>query len=404
MNWQKVIGIAFGLSVMFTYFPVIAFLAGIIILAIYNRQDVKELAGKSVSFAQVLCLSFAIAVATQAVLTLIFGARFEYSMAVSGLFTALDNPDAIKALVAKEVFALIIVFCVTYLVVTSTRPNRWVFKLAIVFSLVALIFQCWHGSLSKEQQNRHDGQLSLLRDAVIANVDSRINDVGLLLKRDTVISKQPACYYALADAHLYFPEGDSVQRGEPVKVDSKWFLLTVSDNIVDPVTGISYSPVASYDDETKTGWLRVDQMSKSPVTPPIASSLSAIKAKSPIVDQQEILDVVPLESVKQLKSSVLESEKNSNAVVVSTGSWTPSGFDKRLGEKVQLGPFIGIEDINRLEVKVGDKISSSLKYLPTNDGLIVVLNCSGVDDTVGLHPIELHLKYGLPLSVTVQKL
>ncbi len=415
MNWQKIVLFAFALSIAFTYAPMITLVAGGIILAIYNREEIKNLAGKSVSFAQVLFLGFAIAVAVQAVLTIIFGASFDSLVQAGGLFAALKNTDAIQGAVAKEVFALIIVFCATYLVVSSPTPQRWVFKWAIGLSLIAIMFQCWNNSLLVGSKDRHTMRLAALREEILANMDSRIKGVNSSLSHDTVLNEHsaemPAFYYATSDAYLYSQEGDGVKRGEQVAVGSRWFHLMDGETIIDKATGVVYEPVASYDDETKHGWLRVDAMSKSPT----AKKAVAVSAPTPIVATPTSSPVIQKPVVTLLKATKAETvalvqeqavEKSGNQITVKTGEWVATGFAPHDDVRIELGRFETIEDVSRLEARIaGGFIPSDLNPKQTDDGRwCAVLNFATGGSNLARHQIELRLKYGLPLNVVVQKI
>ena len=253
MNWQKVVLFSFGLSIMFVYAPLITLLAGAILLAVYNGQEIKNLAGKGLTFAHVLFIGFIIAVTVQAVLTIVFGASFDALVQAGGWFNALKNPAALQGGVIKEVLALIIVFCATYLAVTAPA-KRWLFKLTMVASIAALMFQCWNVNypLSAGSQARHTTRLSLLREEILSNADARLKKLGLVINHNTVLSEHaadmPAVYYATVDAYLYTKDGNGVKRGEPVVAGSRWFYLTDGETVTDVATGITYEPVAAYDD------------------------------------------------------------------------------------------------------------------------------------------------------------
>lgn len=407
MNWQKIVFFAFALSISFTYVPMITLVAGAIILAIYNREEIKNLAGKSVSFSQVLFLGFAVSVAVQAVLTIIFGASFEDLVQAGGLFTALKNPAAIQSGVTKEVFTLIIVFCTTYLVVTSPTPQRWVFKWAIGLSLVALTFQCWNVNVGS--QARHTMRLSLLREEILANIDSRIKSLGLSLNRDTVLNEHvaevPAFYYATADAYLYFKDGAGVKRGEIVTVGSKWFHLIDSEIITDKATGLIYEPVASYDDETKHGWLRVDRLSKSVTTSKVASLPTPVTAPVVPTSVAPVNTSLPKVAEVETVQPVTPVEKNSNSVVVTTGDWVATDIVPNFGDRIEFGRFQTPDDVKRLEARINGGIIPALMPRQTDDGRwSAILNFDTGGKNVERHQIELKLKYGLPLTVVVQKL
>lgn len=413
MNWQKVTILAFVLAIVNYYCWPIALVAGAILLFCYQGQEIKNLAGKGIGFAQVLFLSFVIAVAVHAVLTIIFGASFDILYQSVGLYNALKNPDAIQSGVAKEVFALIIVFCATYLVVSSPTPQRWVFKWAIGLSVVALMFQCWN--VNAGSQARHKMRLSLLREEILANFDSHIKGWGLSLNRDTVINEHsaemPAVYFATPDANLYSKDVDGVKRGEEVAVGSRWFHLVDGETIIDKATGVVYEPVASYNDETKHGWLRVDAMSKSPT----AKKAVAVSASTPVVATPTSSPVIQKPAVILSKATKAETvalvqeqavEKGGNTVTVKTGEWVTTGFAPQDDVCIELGRFETMEDVSRLEARIaGGFIPNDLNPKQTEDGRwCAVLNFATGGSNLARHQIELRLKYGLPLSVAVQKL
>ncbi|MDO8668944.1 MAG: hypothetical protein Q7K65_01485 [Candidatus Buchananbacteria bacterium] len=406
MKWQKVVLAAFGLSILYYYAPMITLIAGAIMIAVFNRQEIKNLAGKSVSFAQILFLGFGIAIGTQAILTIVFGATFDSLVQAGGLFVALKNPAAIQAGVIKEVFALVIVFCATYLVVTALTPQRWVFKWAIVLSLVALVFQCFNvnAPLFAGSKGRHMMRLSALREEVLANIGSRMNGWGLHLNRDTFlnnhIADMPTAYFATQDAYLYLKDGDGVKRGEKVDLGSRWFHIVDGETIIDKATGISYESVASYNNETKRGFMRVDRMSKSSTIPKV------VKKESPApVPVEEAVEPVEATAVKTVMLSVPEElEMSRNTVTVKTGQWVPTGVATDFGDRVELAVPTK-EDVERLSAQIDGGFISELRPKQTADGLwCAVLSFNAGGDNVSRHQIELQLKYGLPLNVAVQKL
>ena len=414
MNWQKVVLLAFGLSIMFVYAPLITLIAGAILLAIYNGQEIKNAAGKSLSFIQVLALGFIIALTAQAVLTIIFGASFDTLVQAGGLLIALKNPDAIKVGVIKEVFALIIVFCMAYLVVTAPTPQRWLFKWAIVLSVIALMFQCWNNRfpLSDDSKDRYTDRLSLLREEVIANMGSRLDHWNSLLNHSTVLNEHtanmPTAYYATPDAYLYEKDGDGVKRGEKVKVGSRWFHLVDDEVITDVATGITYEPVAAYNDETKRGYLRVDRLSKNkPVIKTAVASVSPPKSVSPPPLRIEIEITPPKEESKPLinKEEIILAD-NSNLITVTTNEWVTTGIATNLGDRVELGRFPVSDDVKRLQARIaGGFPAIDLKPKRSSDGRwCAVLRRSDDNEEKNCHQIELRLKQGPPLMVTACKL
>lgn len=388
----------------------ITLVAGLIILAVYNREEIKNLAGKSVSFSQVLFLGFAVSVGVQAVLTIIFGASFDDLYQAGGIFVALKNPAAIQSGVTKEIFSLVIVFCTTYLVVTAPEPQRWVFKWAIGLSLVALTFQCWNVNVGS--QARHTMRLSLLREEILANIDSRIKGVGLSLNRDTVINEHsaemPAAYYATADAYLYSRDGDDVKRGEEVEVGSKWFHLVDGEVLTDKATGVFYEPVASYDDETKIGWLRVDRMSKSSTAQKAVTVTTPASVITPVITPVVQQPITTAPSNEVVVPAVVEKkpvEKRSNSVTVTTGDWVATGIASDLGDRIEFGRFQTPDDVKRLEARINGGSIPSFIPCQTDDGRwCAILNFDTGGKNIERHQIELKLKYGLPLTVVVQKL
>ena len=411
MNWQKVVLLAFSLSIMYVYAPLITLLAGAILLVIYNRQEIKNVASKSLSFIQVLFMGFIIAVTVQVVLTIIFGASFDILVQAGGWFNGLKDPDPLRIGVIKEVFALIIVFCATYLVVTAEKPQRWLFKWAMVLSLVALLFQCWNVSLSAGSQARHTMRLSLLREEILANADARLKKLGLMLKRNTVLNEyaadMPAVYYAANDAYLYEKDGNGVKRGELIEAGSRWFYLTDGETITDAPTGITYEPVAAYEDETKRGWLRLDRISKSePVAKSKPMALPVIQSVLSPAQNMASRPAVAVALAKVEPAVAAEAVGvDSDRVLAKSGVWTKSQVTLQFSDHLVLGPLAALEDVERLEVKLGGQLVPNCRSEKTDAGnWSVVLDLNAGGENGSCQSVELRLQYGFPLNVDVHKI
>lgn len=159
-------------------------------------------------------------------------------------------------------------------------------------------------------------------------------------------------------------------------------------------------------------WLPVEMvtMGRRKVSQPVIKPkeglpLPVITEKLIMVDQQDILDIVPLESVVQLKVPTVEPEKNSNVVTVTSGDWISSEVSPNHGDKIKVGEFPNKEDVVRLIAGINGVTIPNLIPMKGNDSLwYIVLDCNSGGSNKNRYPIELRLKYGLPLSVTVQKL
>ena len=399
-NWINVVLSAFGLSVLFFYAPAITVVAGLILVVYYHNQEIANVAGKVVGFVQLLALAFITAVVTQVLLTIVFGASFQTLVASGGLLAALQNPAAITSAVTKEVLALVVVLCAVYLMVTATTPQRWLFKVAMALSLLALTFQCWNVGTAGSQA-RHQMRLTLLTEEVLANISVRLKDFGLGLNRDTVFKEHranmPTIYFALSDAYLYAKDGEGLKRGEPVKLGSRWFHLvdgqTISHN------EISYLPVASFDDEKVTGWLRADRMSESEpstpkveaLTPPVEELVAANPVKPAVV--------APAVCQPSFDLAIENGEISEELVEASVGQWIATRFIPRNGELVKLGYFESAEDINRLQARIGKKVLTKIN--PKQDGVGWYTDIMVTGPNSANEPLEISVKRGLPLMVSV---
>jgi hypothetical protein len=95
------------------------------------------------------------------------------------------------------------------------------------------------------------------------------------------------------------------------------------------------------------------------------------------------------------------TESNRDSVVVEEGVWAKSTVVPNKGDKIRLGYFPSRDHVSRLEVKVDDKIHTSLNPMWIDNGKrwYAILDSSANRSA----PLEFRVKHGPPLTVEVTK-
>ncbi|MFA6322705.1 MAG: hypothetical protein WCX71_04490 [Candidatus Buchananbacteria bacterium] len=281
MNWNiewnvtNVAILAVALVIGVAWLPTITLVVGLVLFFLFRSKELKE-NDKGWQFGSALFSSLFVAAITQIVLSWFFGASLKDVVSVDGLAGIIMNPAALSLAVAKEVFVLIVVYCVGLLWFKSTAPKLWLYKVAIVFTICYLGYQEFdaYAPVDVRVSSRLRSTTAMARSTAVSWLQSKLFEANSKVKKSadikmmvgsadylvvTITDDVPLCEKSgQAKPGFRFVESKLDEKTKE-KIGQQW-LVMLERRFSSTISDLEYIELVSRRDESIIRYIRQDYL------------------------------------------------------------------------------------------------------------------------------------------------